>query len=58
MAMAAMGVVSAWGFLGVGFLKKKSPQGVAGLVLQKTPVFRVGLPKLDHMTVLQMKGNV
>jgi hypothetical protein len=40
MAMAAMGVVSAGGFLGMGFIKKKCPQGVAGLVLQKTPVFK------------------
>jgi hypothetical protein len=51
MAMAAMGVVFARGFSGVGYPKKKSQQGVAGVVFKKTPVFVVQLPKLDHMTV-------
>jgi hypothetical protein len=53
MAMATMKVVSAWGFLGVGYRKKKYPQGVAGPVFEKTPVFGVRLPKLDQLTVHQ-----
>ncbi len=41
MAMAAMAMVSAGGFSGMGYLNKKCPQGVPGLVFQKTPVFGV-----------------
>jgi hypothetical protein len=45
MAMAVMEMVSAGEFLGMDFQKKK-PQGVAGPVFKKTPVFGVQLPKL------------
>jgi hypothetical protein len=53
MAMAAMGMVAAGGFSGLGYLNKKCPQGVLGLVFykKKNPVFRVKLPKLHHLTV-------
>jgi hypothetical protein len=52
MAMAAMKVVSAEGFSGMGYPKKNFPQGVAGPLFEKTPVFGVRLPKLDQFTVL------
>jgi hypothetical protein len=55
MVMAAMGMVAAMGFSGVGYPKKICPQGVLGLVFLKTPVFGVRLPKLDQLTVLDMK---
>jgi hypothetical protein len=51
MAMAAMKVVSAGGFSGMGYPKKKYPQGVAGPLFEKTSVFGVQLPKLDQLTV-------
>jgi hypothetical protein len=57
MAMAAMGMVSAGGLLGMGFHKKKYPQGVASAVFEKTPVFGVGLPKLDHLTVRTIQST-
>jgi hypothetical protein len=44
-------MVAAGGFSGVGYLKKKFPQGVPGLVFHETPVFGVQLPKLDQLTV-------
>jgi hypothetical protein len=56
MTMVAMGMVAAGGFLGVGYLKKKCPHGVPGLVLHKTPVFGVRLPKLDQLTVVCVLG--
>ncbi len=51
MSMAAMGMVAAGVFLGVGYLNKKCPQGFPGLVFHKNPVFEVRLPKLDQLTV-------
>ncbi len=50
--MAAMKVVSAGGLSGVGYPKKKYPQGVVGPVFEETPVFGVRVPKLDQFTVL------
>jgi hypothetical protein len=57
MAMAAMKVVSAGGFSGVGFQKKKSPQGVAGPVFEKTPVLGVQRPKLGQTTVRYVRRD-
>jgi hypothetical protein len=54
MAMAAMKVVSAVGFLGVTYLMTKYLQGVAGPVPEKRLVFVVRLPKLDHLTVCSL----
>jgi hypothetical protein len=39
--------------LGMTSLMTICPQGVAGPVPEKIPVFGVILPKLDHLTVLQ-----
>ncbi len=41
------------GVLGMTSLMTICPQGVAGPVPEKIPVFGVILPKLDHLTVLQ-----
>jgi hypothetical protein len=38
MAMAAMNMVSAGGFLAVSFHLKRCPQGVAFLLCKKTPI--------------------
>jgi hypothetical protein len=40
------------GVFGDGLPKKKYPQGVAGPLFEKTPVFGVRLPKLDQLTVI------
>jgi hypothetical protein len=58
MAMAAMGMVAAGGFSGVGYPKKKYPQGVAGPVFEESPVFGVRRPKLDQLTVHQRRPEV
>ncbi len=58
MAMAAMKVVSAGGFMGVGCSKKKYPHGVVGPVFEKTPVFGVQLPKLDQLTVTRCPCSI
>ncbi len=41
MAMAAMNMVSAWGFSGVSFHLITCPPGVASVLRKKTPVFWV-----------------
>jgi hypothetical protein len=52
MAMAAMNMVSAGGFLGVRF-HLRCPQGVASVLCKKTPIFGSRRSKLDHLTVTQ-----
>jgi hypothetical protein len=51
MAMAAMGMVAAWWLLGVGYLKKKCPQGAWVYFSMKPLFFWIRLPKLDQLTV-------
>jgi hypothetical protein len=48
MAMAAMNMVSAWGFSGVSFHLRTCPQVVASVLCKKTPSFGSRPSKLDH----------
>jgi hypothetical protein len=52
MAMAAMNMVSAVGFLRVSFQLRTFPQGVASVLCKKTPIFGSRRSKLDHLTVV------
>ncbi len=57
MAMAAMNMVSAGGFLGVSFHLRRFPQGVASVFCKKTPIFGSRGSKLDHLTVSLADGS-
>ncbi len=52
MAMTAMNMVSAGGFLGVSFHLRTCPKGVASVLYKKNPIFQSRGSKLDHLTVL------
>jgi hypothetical protein len=56
--MAAMSMVSVWGFSGVSYHSRKCPQGVASVLCKKiTPIFGSWRSKLDHLTVIWIAFN-